>query len=71
MNESKTIDDIMPSATPTDDEIRRWQALPREEQLRRLRQAIDDGFESGVSTRGIDDIIAEARTRVGAGGARG
>jgi len=70
MSESKIIDDIMPSAAPTEDEIRRWQALPRDEQLKRLRQAIDAGFDSGVSTRSIDDIIAEARTRVGAG-ARG
>jgi len=51
----------MPSAAPTQDEIRRWQALPREEQLKRLRQALDAGFASGISERGIDDIIAEAR----------
>jgi hypothetical protein len=29
MNDVK--DDIMPSATPTEDEIRRWNALPRDE----------------------------------------
>jgi len=34
------IDTVMPSATPTEEEIAAWQALPRNEQLRRLRQTL-------------------------------
>ena len=41
MNEPKSIDDIMPSAAPTDDGIRRWQALPVEEQRKRLEKALE------------------------------
>lgn len=58
------IDDIMPSAAPSDDEIRRWQVLPRDEQHRRLQKAIDAGFNSGISTRSIDEIISDAHQRV-------
>jgi hypothetical protein len=57
-------DDIMPSATPTEDEIRRWQALPRDEQLKRMQQALDAAFESGISERTMDDIKAAARERL-------
>lgn len=57
-------DDIMPSATPTEDEIRRWQALPRDEQLKRMQQALDEAFASGLSERTMDDIMATARERV-------
>jgi hypothetical protein len=31
------LSDVMPSATPSEEDIRRWEALPRDEQLRRLR----------------------------------
>jgi uncharacterized protein YbaP (TraB family) len=31
---------IMPSATPTEEEIAAWQELPRDEQLRRMRQML-------------------------------
>lgn len=57
-------DDIMPSATPTEDEIRRWQALPRDEQLKRMQNALDAAFASGISERTMDDIKAAARERV-------
>ncbi|MEO0792898.1 MAG: hypothetical protein AAFY27_10180 [Pseudomonadota bacterium] len=57
-------DDIMPSATPTEDEIRRWQALPRDEQLKRMQNALDAAFASGISARTMDDIKAAARERV-------
>ena len=66
MSEQKVIDDIMPSAAPTEDEIRRWQALPRDEQLRRLQMAISEGFDSGTTEHSIDDIIAQARRNAGA-----
>lgn len=57
-------DDIMPSATPTEDEIRRWQAFPRDEQLKRMQNALDAAFASGISERTMDDIKAAARERV-------
>lgn len=36
-----------------------------EEKLRRLQAAIDEGLESGVSERTIEDIIADRRKRDG------
>jgi len=57
-------DDIMPSATPCEDEIRRWNALPRDEQLKRLRQALIDGEQSGISRRSMDEIKVAARERM-------
>ncbi|MEL6216348.1 MAG: hypothetical protein AAFQ99_11815 [Pseudomonadota bacterium] len=61
---SELKDDIMPSATPTEDEIRRWQALPRDEQLKRMQRALDEGLASGISERSMDDIKATAKARV-------
>jgi len=61
---SELIDDIMPSAAPTDDEIRRWEALPRDEQLKRLRQALVEGEQSGLSDRSITDIKSAALKRL-------
>ncbi|MEO0731075.1 MAG: hypothetical protein AAFY64_11890 [Pseudomonadota bacterium] len=61
---SELKDDIMPSAAPTEDEIRRWQALPRDEQLKRMQRAIDEGLASGISERSMDDIKAAAEARV-------
>jgi len=37
----------------------------REEKLRALRAAIDEGLASGVSERTIEDIIADRRQRDG------
>ena len=34
------IDTVMPSATPTEEEITAWHELPRDEQLRRMRQML-------------------------------
>ncbi len=61
---SEVKDDIMPSATPSEDEIRRWSALPRDEQLKRMRKALIDGEHSGLSERSMDEIKAAARERV-------
>jgi hypothetical protein len=57
------VDQVMPSATPTDDEVRIWQALPRDEQLRRLRAALTHPHCTAVTTASIDEILAEARAR--------
>lgn len=65
MSETTTITDtIMPSATPTEDEIRRWQALPRDEQVRRMRQTLDEAEASGTTDKTMDDIKAAAKARL-------
>lgn len=57
-------DDIMPSATPSDDEIRRWQALPRDEQLRRLQALFADPASTKRGARSMDDIRQAALARI-------
>ena len=61
---SKVTNDIMPSAVPSEDKIHRWNALPRDEQLKRMQQALSEGEQSGISERSMDDIMAAARDRV-------
>ena len=55
---------VMPSATPSEEEIAAWEALPRDEQLRRLRALLSqpDRIVAGEAT--MADILAEARARV-------
>jgi hypothetical protein len=65
MSKSQTkLDDIMPSAAPGEDQLRRWHALPRSVRQQRLAAAVEQGFASGVSQRTIDEIIADAHARV-------
>jgi hypothetical protein len=54
---------VMPSATPTEEQIRIWQALPRDEQLRRLSVALTRPDCATVTTASMDEILAEARAR--------
>ena len=54
---------VMPSATPTEAEIRIWQALPRDEQLRRLRIVLTHPDRTAVTTASMSEILAEARAR--------
>ncbi len=61
MADHKVAYELMPSAAPSEEEIARWLALPREERERRVQRALEIGFSSGVSTRSIDEIIADAR----------
>ena len=65
MHNRDVLDDNMPSAAPTEDEIRRWQVLPRDEQMRRLAMAISGGFNSGITEHSIEQIINRARHRAG------
>jgi len=61
-----TLDRVVPSATPTEEDVRAWEALPREEQLRRLRAALshpDCGTPTDATMR---DILDEARKRADA-----
>jgi hypothetical protein len=52
---------VTPSATPTEAEIRIWQALPRDEQLRRLRAALAHPDCNAVAAASMKEILAEAR----------
>ena len=62
-NSIDSIVDVMPSATPTEEDIRKWDALPRDEQLRRLRAALTHPDCAIVTRDTMSDILAQARTR--------
>ena len=55
--------DVTPSAVPTEEGIREWEKLPRDEQLRRLRQALSDADCDVVTPVSMDDILVKARAR--------
>ena len=63
MTDATTLPDVMPSATPTEAEIKAWQALPRDEQLRRMRLALDHPDCKRVTTATMADIREEGRAR--------
>jgi len=56
--------DVMPSATPSEEDIRQWEALPRDEQLRRLRAALTHSDCSTATPDSMTDVLAAARKRV-------
>jgi hypothetical protein len=60
---TKTIDDVQPKAVMTPAELVRWNALPPDEQLARLRAAIQHGVESGPSDLTMEQIWARIRAR--------
>ncbi len=66
MAKTNLMDDIMPSATPSAEEIRRWQALPREEQLARMKAALNQAAEGPRSDRSMEDIKAAALQKIAA-----
>jgi SpoVK/Ycf46/Vps4 family AAA+-type ATPase len=53
----------MPSATPTEAEVEEWRRLPRDEQLRRLREVFANADGAAASEIMMDEILAEARRR--------
>lgn len=62
MSETKTTtDNITPLATPTEDEVSRWQALPRDERVKRLRQTLSEAATSGISDKAMDEIETAAK----------
>jgi hypothetical protein len=68
MNISDTIViDIYPWAEPTEEQKRFFDALPTEEKRRLIREAIEKGFDSGISERSMPDIVAKAKARLKAG----
>jgi hypothetical protein len=60
-----TISPVMPSATPSEAEIAAWQALPRDEQMRRMQAFFADPDCSRVSPNRMDDILKRARAAAG------
>lgn len=65
---TKIADDIQPKAVMSPDEQARWDALPPEEQLMRLRAAIQRGLDSGQAHTTMDEIWAKLRARHGDAG---
>jgi hypothetical protein len=61
-----TLDRVLPSATPSEADVRAWEALPREEQLRLLRASLANPDCTTVSPATMSDILAEARKRADA-----
>lgn len=60
---SETFTEVIPSPTPTEEDIRKWNALPRDEQLRRRRAALSHPDCATATTQTMSDILAEARER--------
>ena len=59
----ETTGDVRARAVVTADEAPRWNGPPPEEQLARLRAAIQRGIDSGVQELTMDDIWARIRAR--------
>ena len=56
------IDTLMPSAIPTEEEIAAWQELPRDEQLRRMRQMLISPRASTPCNTTMAEIWAEVES---------
>ncbi|MBM3563847.1 MAG: hypothetical protein FJX48_12060 [Alphaproteobacteria bacterium] len=54
---------VTPSATPTEAEVEEWRRLPRDEQLRRLREILASADSSTASEATMGDTLVEARRR--------
>ena len=57
---------LLPTATPIEADLRAWEALPRDEQLRLLRIALAHPDCGTVTAATMSDILAEARKRADA-----
>lgn len=53
--------DVYPWATPTAEQRAWFDALPPDEKRKVIQAAIEEGFDSPLSAKSIDDIIREAR----------
>jgi uncharacterized protein YbaP (TraB family) len=65
-DDPKTLDRVLLSAAPSEEDIRAWAALPREEQLHMLRAALTHPDCSTVTAATMSEILAEARRRADA-----
>ena len=59
-----TVSDVMPSAPPSEEEIAAWNALPRDEQLRRMQDALNHPDCNTACKLDMDEILRLARQRV-------
>jgi len=50
-------------AAPTEEEIRAWESLPRDQQLAQLRALFDEPASNVMSKRSYGEIIAAARQK--------
>ncbi|RUY99613.1 MULTISPECIES: hypothetical protein [unclassified Mesorhizobium] len=65
MNMLETISiDVYPWAAPTKEQRAWFDALSPGEKRKAIQAAINEGFESPVSEKSIDDIIREARAEL-------
>ncbi len=58
-----TLTRVMPSATPTKEEIAAWNELSREEQLKRYRELFSHPDTMTDCGQTMEDILAEAHRR--------
>lgn len=68
MNMLETISiDVYPWAVPTPEQRAWFDALPLEEKRKAILAAIEEGFNSGISDKTVDDILREIRGDAGNG----
>jgi hypothetical protein len=60
-NSVENLAEVMPSATPSEEDLRGWEALPRDEQLRRLRAALTQRDCAIATTDTMRDVLVAAR----------
>lgn len=53
--------DVYPWAAPTEEQRARFDALSPEAKRKAIQAAIEEGFDSPLSSKSIDQIINEAR----------
>lgn len=63
-NTTDKLADVVPSATPSEEDLRKWEALPRDEQLRRLRAALAHPDCGTPTADSMSEVLAAARSRV-------
>ena len=63
MTKIATITDVMPSATPSDEDIAEWKALPRDEQLRRLRLEVTHPDACTAGPHSMADVWDKIKAR--------
>lgn len=63
MSDAETIDNLMPSATPSPEQIRDWRSLSRDEQVRRLAVALSHPDCRAETTDTMSEILAAAHAR--------
>jgi hypothetical protein len=68
MADTSTLDTVMPSATPNEEEIAAWEQLPRDEQLQRMRAMLTSPGASTPCETTMPEIWAEIESEAPANG---